>query len=60
MTQGLTLDNTDPLDGGDYLCTITNDTAMTTLNGKICQFVETHLLWYPQLFYRLKYIIVKH
>ena len=38
MTQELTLDNTDPLDGGEYLCTITNgagnDTAMTTLNGK--------------------------
>ena len=38
MTQELTLDSTDPLDGGEYLCTITNnagnDTAMTTLNGK--------------------------
>ena len=39
MTQELTLNNTDPLDGGDYQCTITNnagnDTAMTTLNGEI-------------------------
>ena len=39
ITQTLTLDNTDPLDGGDYLCTITNnagsDTALTTLNGEI-------------------------
>ena len=39
MTQELTLDNTDPLDGGNYQCTITNtagDTsAMTTLNGEI-------------------------
>ena len=39
ITQELTLDNTDPLDGGDYQCTITNnagiDTLMTTLNGKI-------------------------
>ena len=38
MTQELTLNNTDPLDGGDYHCTITNDagndTAMTTLNGE--------------------------
>ena len=39
MTQELTLDNTDPLDGGDYQCTITNnagiDTTLTTLNGEI-------------------------
>ena len=39
MTQELTLDNTDPLDGGDYQCTITNiagnTTAMTTLNGEM-------------------------
>ena len=38
MTQELILDNTDPLDGGEYQCNITNnagnDTAMTTLNGK--------------------------
>ena len=43
MAQELTLDNTDPLDGGDYQCTVTNDagndTVMTTLNGEICQFV---------------------
>ena len=36
--QELTLDNTNPLDGGDYQCTITNNagetTAMTTLNGE--------------------------
>ena len=39
MTQELTLDNTDPLDGGDYQCTITNTagntSAMVTLNGEI-------------------------
>ena len=39
MTQELTLDNTDPLDGGDYQCTFTNnagnDTAVTNLNGEI-------------------------
>ena len=39
MIQNLTLDNTDPLDGGDYLCTITNiagnATTMTTHNGEI-------------------------
>ena len=39
MTQKLTLDNTDPLDGGDYQCTITNnagiDTALITLYGEI-------------------------
>ena len=39
MTQELILDNTDPLDGGDYRCTITNiagnTSAMTTLNGEI-------------------------
>ena len=39
MIQELTLDNTDPLDGGDYQCTVTNDagsdTVMTTLNGEI-------------------------
>ena len=38
VTQELTLDNTDPLDGGEYRCNITNnagnDTAMTTLNGE--------------------------
>ena len=38
MTQELTLDNIDPLDGGEYQCTITNDAgndvAMTTLNGE--------------------------
>jgi len=37
-TQELILDNTDPLDGGDYQCNITNDagntTVMTTLNGE--------------------------
>ena len=36
--QELTLDNTDPLDGGEYQCNISNaagsDTAMTTLNGE--------------------------
>ena len=36
--QELILDNTDPLDGGDYQCTITNNagntTDMTTLNGE--------------------------
>ena len=40
----LTLDNTDPLDGGDYQCTVTNDagndTVMTTLNGEICQLAS--------------------
>ena len=39
MAQELTLDSTDPLDGGEYQCTITNnagnDTAMITLNGEI-------------------------
>ena len=39
MTQELTLNNTDPLDGGDYQCTITNiadnTTATTTLNGEM-------------------------
>ena len=44
MAQELALDNTDPLDGGDYQCTITNnagnDTAMTTLNGEICQLAS--------------------
>ena len=40
MAQELTsLDNTDPLDGGDYQCIVTNDagndTVMTTLNGEI-------------------------
>ena len=43
MAQELTLVNTDPLDGGDYQCIVTNDagndTVMTTLNGEICQFV---------------------
>ena len=43
VAQEITLDNTDPLDGGDYLCTITNiagsDTALTTLNGEICMIV---------------------
>ena len=37
--QDLVLDNTNPLDGGMYLCTVTNvagnTTVMTTLNGKI-------------------------
>jgi len=37
--QELILDNTDPLDGDNYQCTITNDggniTVMTTLNGEI-------------------------
>ena len=36
--QELILDNTDPLDGGDYQCTITNDAGntdvTTSLNGK--------------------------
>ena len=36
--QELTLDNIDPLDGGEYQCNISNaagsDTAMTTLNGE--------------------------
>ena len=39
MAQELTLNNTDPMDGGDYQCTIANTagntTSMTTLNGKI-------------------------
>ena len=39
MIQELKLDNTDPLDGGDYQCTIINDagsdTVVTTLNGEI-------------------------
>ena len=39
VTQELTLNNTNPLDGGDYRCTITNnagsDTVLTTLNGEI-------------------------
>ena len=39
MTEQLILDNTDPLDGGDYQCTITNiagnTSVMTTLNGEI-------------------------
>ena len=38
-TQELILDNTDPLDGDDYQCTITNiagsTTAMTTLSGEM-------------------------
>ena len=41
MTQELTLDNTDPLDGGEYQCTITNaagnTSAMTTHNGNVAQ-----------------------
>ena len=42
--QELVLDNTDPLDGGEYQCTISNDagntTAMTTLNGeKLCLYI---------------------
>ena len=40
--QELILDNTDPLDGGEYRCTISNDagnaTAMTTLNGNLLQY----------------------
>ena len=40
MTQELTsLDNTDPLDGGDYQCIISNDAgydaALTSLNGEM-------------------------
>ena len=39
MTQELILDNINPMDGGDYQCTITNnannDTTLTTLNGEI-------------------------
>ena len=39
MTQNLTLDNTDPLDGGEYRCTISNDAGnldtLATLNGEI-------------------------
>ena len=39
MTQNLTLDNTDPLDGDEYLCTISNiagnATIMTTHYGEI-------------------------
>ena len=38
-TQEFTLDNTNPLDGGDYQCIITNiagnTTVMTTHNGKM-------------------------
>ena len=40
LTQELTLNNTDPLDGGDYQCFIANsagsDSALITLNGEIC------------------------
>ena len=39
MAQELTLNNTDPMDGGDYQCNIANTagnmTSMTTFNGKI-------------------------
>ena len=39
VEQELTLNNTDPMDGGDYQCTITNIvgnmTSVTTLKGKI-------------------------
>ena len=39
MEQELTLNNTDPVNGGDYQCTITNIagsmTSVTTLNGKV-------------------------
>ena len=39
ITQELTLDNTDPMDGSNYQCTITNnagiDTSLTTHNGEI-------------------------
>ena len=42
LTQELTLNNTDPLDGGNYQCTITNiagnTSVMTTLNGKRCYY----------------------
>ena len=44
MTQEFTLNNTGPLDGGDYQCIVTNDagndTVMTTLNGEICQLAS--------------------
>ena len=37
--QELTLDNTDPLDGGDYQCAITNTAGFTSaiviLNGEV-------------------------
>jgi len=51
MTQELTLDITDPLDGGDYQCTITNTagniSAMTTLNGEILYIrISTNKLFY--------------
>ena len=39
MTQALTLDNRNPLDGGDYECAVTNiagnTSAMSILNGEI-------------------------
>ena len=38
MTQELTLDNTDPLDGGDYQCIVNNNAGyaavFTSLNGE--------------------------
>ena len=41
--QELILDSTDPSDGGDYQCTITNNagdtTIMTTINGKYTIYV---------------------
>ena len=39
ITKVLTLDNTNPLDGGDYQCIISNiagnTSVMTNLNGKV-------------------------
>ena len=56
MTDELTLDNTDPLDGGDYQCTVTNiagsTTAMTTLDGKMIYNRNTiQLISYHQCSY---------
>ena len=49
MTQELTLDNTDPLDGGDYQCAITNTagntSAMITLNGEILHTKISITVW---------------
>ena len=62
MTQELTLDNTDPLDGGEYQCTITNaagnTSAMRTLNGEIlCITVSITKLFYMNFSYTLFLLI---
>ena len=48
LTQELILDNTNPLDGGNYECTVTNTagntSAMTILNGEITRTrLSTHI-----------------